>query len=70
MVQVFFFPAVQTVTPDGDLVGTPARDNHVKYLSPRKAQREGHMADVISDALYNVFVPQVVILHGVGTIRS
>lgn len=54
VVQVFVIPAFHTVTLDDDLVGTRARDNQVKYLSSLKSEKEGRMADVVTDALQNV----------------
>ena len=41
-------------TLDDDLYGTRARDNHVKTLSARKADREGHTANAVADALFRV----------------
>ena len=41
-------------TLDDDLYGTRARDNQVKKLSARKADREGHTADAFADALFKV----------------
>lgn len=38
---------------EDDLVGTLAQDNQVKTLSARKTDREGHLADVVADALFN-----------------
>lgn len=43
-----------TVTVDDDLYGTRARDNQVKTLSNRKADKEGHSADVICEALFRI----------------
>lgn len=48
---MFFIPAFQTVTLDDDLVRTEARENQRKYISFLKSDKEGHMADVIADAL-------------------
>lgn len=31
-------------------------DNQVKSLSPRKAGKEGHTADVVADALFRVVI--------------
>lgn len=42
------------VTIDDDLYGTRAWDNQVKSLSNRKANKEGHTADMICDALFRV----------------
>lgn len=41
-------------TVDDDLFGTRAADNQVKMLSARKADREGHSADAVADALSRV----------------
>lgn len=43
-----------TVTLDDDLYGTRARDNQVKTLSSRKADKEGHSADVLCDAFFRI----------------
>lgn len=40
--------------PDNDLFGTRSVDNQVKKLSNRKADKEGHSADVVADALFCV----------------
>lgn len=47
-------PNNTTVTLDDDLYGTRARDNQVKTLSARKADKEGHSADVICDAIFRI----------------
>ena len=44
------------VTSDDDLHGTRASDNQVKSLSLRKADREGHSADAIADALLRIIL--------------
>lgn len=41
-------------TLDDDLFGTRANDNQVKSLSSRKADREGHSADAVADALTRI----------------
>lgn len=46
----FFIPLHQVVTLDDDLVGTRARYNQLKALSVRKADKEGHIADVVADS--------------------
>lgn len=56
--RMFFVPLHQVVTLDDDLMGTRAQDNPVKMLSPRKADKEGHCADVVADALF-----RLVLLH-------
>lgn len=48
-----FVPLHQVVTLDDDLIGTRAADLQVKTLSPRKAKNEGHMAEVLTDSLFN-----------------
>lgn len=50
---VFFSPAHQMVTMDDDLIGTHVHDIQVKTLSSGKAEREGHMADVVAHALFH-----------------
>ena len=39
---------------DDDLMGTRATYNQVKTISNRKADKEGHVADVLADALFRV----------------
>lgn len=51
---IFLTPAHTIVTLDDDLYGTRSKDNQVKTLSARKADREGHAADVVSDALFRL----------------
>ena len=51
---VFINPVHTLATLDDDLCGTRAGDNQVKSLSIRKADREGHTADAIVDALFRV----------------
>lgn len=52
--KVFFTPVHTFATLDDDLYGTRAKDNQVKTLSSRKADREGHAADTVADALFRV----------------
>lgn len=52
--KVFFVPLYLLATLDDDLFGTRAADNQVKMLSSRKADREGHSADALADALFLV----------------
>lgn len=42
------------LTLDDDLFGTRAADNQVKLLSSRKADKEGHSADAVADALSRI----------------
>lgn len=42
------------VTLDDDQFGARESDNQVKMLSARKADKEGHLADVIVDALFRI----------------
>lgn len=53
MSRVFIARLHQIVTLDDDLMGTRAHDNQVKTLSSRKSDKEGHLADVIADALFS-----------------
>ena len=46
-----FRPSYLLEILDDDLSGNIARDNQIKYLIPREADKEGHRADVIADAL-------------------
>ena len=39
---------------EDDLYGTRSMDNQVKTLSARKADREGHCAEAIEDALFRI----------------
>jgi hypothetical protein len=52
--KVFLTPMHTFATLDDDLYGTRAGDNQVKTLSIRKADREGHTADAIADALFRI----------------
>ena len=54
--KIFFNPDYLLATLDDDVYGTRARDNQVKSLSTRKAEKEGHIADVIDDALFRVIL--------------
>ena len=52
--KVFLVPDHTICSLDDDLMGTRASDNQHKTISNRKADREGHTVDVISDALFRV----------------
>ena len=52
--KIFFQPHFQMATLQDDLYGTRAQDNQVKTLRVRKADREGHQADVFADALFRM----------------
>lgn len=52
--QVFCSPSHLLATLDDELYRTRASDNQLKTLSARKADKEGHMADVIADSLFRV----------------
>lgn len=52
--KICFTPLYQMATLDDDLFGTRAADNQVKMLSNRKADREGHSADAVADALFRI----------------
>lgn len=55
LIRTVFLGSVQCfATLDDDLFGCRAVDNQVKSLSNRKADREGHMADVIADSMFRV----------------
>lgn len=54
--KIFLSPVHTFATLDDDLYGTTARDNQVKTLSMRKADREGHTADAIADALFRLTI--------------
>jgi hypothetical protein len=51
--RLFLTPNHTYATLD-DLYGTRATDNQVKSLSARKADREGHCADALADALFRM----------------
>jgi YqaJ-like viral recombinase domain len=52
--RLFLTPNHTYATLDDDLYGTRASDNQVKSLSSRKADREGHCADALADALFRI----------------
>ncbi|PXF43284.1 hypothetical protein BWQ96_06981 [Gracilariopsis chorda] len=54
--KVFFCPLHLLATLDDDLYGTRASDNQVKMLSARKADKEGHSADALADALFRIIL--------------
>jgi len=56
--KVFFSPLQLLATLDDELHGTRAVDNQVKTLSDRKADREGHSADLVADALFRIVFAQ------------
>lgn len=47
-------PTNALVTLDDDLYDTRYRENHVKILSARKADKKGHSTDTVSDALFRI----------------
>lgn len=47
--KIVFQPLHLFMTLDDDLFGTRATENQVKNLSSRKADRQGHVADVVFD---------------------
>lgn len=49
---VFFVSDYSILTLDDDLYGTRSSDNQVKTLSARKADKEGHCAIAVADALF------------------
>lgn len=51
---IFLAPNHTITSLDDDLMGTRAADNHVKTISNRKADGEGHVTDVLADALFRV----------------
>ena len=51
---VFLHAQSSTITLDDDLFGSRARDNQVKNISTRKADKEGHCANALCDALFLV----------------
>lgn len=51
---VFLVPLYQFLTLDDNLFGTCAKDNAVKFLSPREADVYGHVSDSVSDALFRI----------------
>lgn len=55
-VGICFLSLHQVFTVDEDLVGIRARYLQVKPLSERKADREVHMADVVTDAMFHAMI--------------
>lgn len=51
--RVFSVPLHQIIALDDDVVGRRGRENQVKTLSARKCDKEGHLADVLADAIFN-----------------
>jgi hypothetical protein len=47
--KIFFQPSHSVLTLDDDLYGTRARDNQVKLLSSRRADKEGYCADALAE---------------------
>ena len=54
--KAFFNPLHLFCNLDDDLFGTRASDNQVKTLSNRNADKEGHAADVLADALFRIIL--------------
>ena len=52
--RIFFCHSFTLATLDDDVYGTRAVENQVKTLSARKADREGHTAEVMADALFRI----------------
>lgn len=48
---IFFAPILTTFTLDDDLYVLRSKENQDKTLSARKAEKQGHIADVVCDAL-------------------
>jgi hypothetical protein len=53
-IKMFLHPAHTILTLDDDLYGTGARDNQVKTLRKRKADKEGHCADALADPFFRL----------------
>lgn len=53
--KVLFTPLQLLTTIDDDIFGSRAADSQVKAMSNRKADKEGHVADAVADALFPVF---------------
>lgn len=51
---VFIIPLYQHFTLEVDLFGPLAKANAIKCLSPLNADLEGHMADWVADALFQL----------------
>lgn len=54
--KVYLHTTQMFATMDDDLFGTRSNNNQVKSISARKADREGHSADVIAEALSRVVI--------------
>lgn len=52
--KIFLIPVHTSGTLDDDILGTRVEDNQVKTISARKADKEGHCADAIADALFSI----------------
>lgn len=52
--KVFLNPVYMFRALDDDLYGTRVKDNQVKSLSARKADRDGDSADAIADSRFRV----------------
>ena len=52
--RIFLAPNHTIISLDDDLMGTRAGDNQVKTISNRKADVQGHVADVLADPLFRV----------------
>lgn len=52
--KVFFSPLHLLATLDDDRFGRRASGNQVKMLRFRKADKEGHTADAVADALFRI----------------
>lgn len=52
--KIFLTPVHTFATLDDQLYGTRAEDIHVKTTSMSKADREGHSADAVADALFRL----------------
>ena len=53
---MFVSPVYTLATLDDNVYGSRAVDNQVKTLNSRKADREGHAADAIADALFRITI--------------
>lgn len=54
--KIFFTPLDLMETFDDDLFGSKASENQIKMSSARKADKEGHSAHAIADALFRLIL--------------
>lgn len=61
---IFLNPTHALITLDDDLYGTVSRENQVKVLSSRKADKGGHSTHTICDALFRIMLAVILCRRG------